>query len=768
MSRPPAWTARLRSRWRRWLRDPAGFGADLSSPPLRAYFLGQLHGVTRFLDAVDARTRRARAQWKTGQVALRHMEGRDGPAFAFLDRHANPPDVWPDRIHIPSTDVRAMVCAFDAEGELIAVSEIGPDQPGVLMLGGRAAAVVDAIDPRGGALPARLDVAPIGRLGHIDILRAGGLRMPDALKVVWPPMERRPAEPSPSAYRLWSLRNEPGGAELDAVRTWATRHPELPTVSILMPVHDPRPEHLQAAIDSVVGQAYGRWRLCIADDGSVSPEVRRILDRTAADPRVRLVRHDSARGVAAATNAAMSLAEGDIAVFLDHDDLLAPHALAAIGWTFAAHPDAVAVYSDEDSVDARGRRSAPLFKPDFDGERLLAQNYQNHAFATRLDLLRRLGGLREGLDGSQDHDLALRIVEAGAGRIVHIPHVLYHWRIYPGAGTMSQRASGQADGARLKAVGGHLERTGVKAAITTGARGRLRIERALPEPLPEVLAIIPTRDRPGLLEACVTGLLEQTDYPALKLCVVDNGSRAPDALDLLARLEKTPRVGVLRIDAPFNFSALNNAAAARATSPLLAFVNDDILVVEPHWLRTMVALALEPDVGAVGAKLFYPDGRLQHAGIVLGLGPQKVAGHEFRGAPGDSPGPQYRLLVTREASAVTAACMVARKAAFDAVGGFDEAAFPVAFNDVDLCLRLRAAGLRILWTPEARLMHLESATRSADKAGVHGARFAAETARMRERWGKLLDADPYYNPNLTLEDESFGLAPRSRARLPWR
>ncbi len=224
---------------------------------------------------------------------------------------------------------------------------------------------------------------------------------------------------------------------------------------------------------------------------------------------------------------------------------------------------------------------------------------------------------------------------------------------------------------------------------------------------------------------------------------------------------------MLRIDAPFNFSALNNAAASRAEARVLAFINDDIMVIEPGWLKAMVAMAVQPDVGAVGAKLFYPDGRLQHAGIILGLGPQKVAGHEFRGAPGDSPGPQNRLLLAREASAVTAACMVVEARKFREVGGFDADALPVAFNDVDLCLKLGRAGYRTLWTPRARLMHLESATRGADKSGPASARIAAEARAMRERWGGVLNADPYYNPNLTLEDESFTLAERSRAGRPW-
>jgi GT2 family glycosyltransferase len=354
------------------------------------------------------------------------------------------------------------------------------------------------------------------------------------------------------------------------------------------------------------------------------------------------------------------------------------------------------------------------------------------------------------------------------GPILHVPHVLYHWRIFPGGGSFSQTSRPDIDSARARLVGERLEQAGEQVELALGPRGHLILKRSLPEPAPTVTAIVPTRDHPDLLEACAAGLLEQTGYPGLELCIVDNGSRTERALRLLDRLARTPRVRVLRIDAPFNFSALNNAAATAAKSRLLAFINDDILVAEAGWLTPMAALAVRPDVGAVGAKLFYPDGRIQHAGIVLGLGPHHIAGHEFRGAPGESPGPQNRLLLTREVSAVTAACMVVERDKFRAVGGFDSEALPVAFNDVDLCLKLAAKGWRSLWTPQARLMHLESASRGSDKAAEAATRLDREAAHMRERWGDRLTRDPYYNPNLTLEDESFTLAAKSRAGAPWR
>jgi O-antigen biosynthesis protein len=769
MSAFGVWAGRFGSRWRKWWRDPAGFVDDLPSPALRRLSLLGLAGGSLVSDLLDENDRRAGGAWRQGRVALVQTPGEQRE-FRFLTRQGQPPGAWPARVLIeaPGSDLSAVVVAFGEGGGVLTAAEMGPGRRAIIAPGGRPVWTRVYRTDEGAGLPERLNARPLSRCDLVALLRAQGEDVATALRAAWPPTERRPAEPPLGAYRAWIERNEPGRADVEPIRAWLKAKAGLPRISVLMPVHDPDPAHLQAAIRSVQDQIHEDWRLCIADDGSRSEEVRLILAAAASDPRVRLSVQAEAEGVAAATNAALALAEGEVALFLDHDDVLAPHALAMIAAAFAEHPDAAAVYSDEDVIDAHGRRSAPAFKPDFDHERLLAQNYVNHAFAVRLDLLRRLGGLRGGLEGAQDHDLVLRVVESGSGPLLHLPHILYHWRIFPGGGSFSQSAGARIDRARVQVAREHLDRTGRPAVLAPGPRGHLIVERPLPDPLPEITAIIPTRDHPGLLEACVAGLLEQTDYPGLRLCVVDNGSRTERALRLLERLERTPRVKVLRIDAPFNFAALNNTAVKTAETELVAFINDDVIVVEPGWLKAMAALAAQPDVGAVGAKLFYPDGRLQHAGIVLGVGPHRVAGHEFRGAPGASPGPQNRLLLTREASAVTAACMVASRSRFLEVGGFDEERFPVAFNDVDLCLKLGQAGYRIMWTPQARLMHLESASRGSDKLKAAGERLAREARLMHERWGEGLMEDPFYNPNLTLVDESFTLAHRSRAQQPWR
>jgi len=280
----------------------------------------------------------------------------------------------------------------------------------------------------------------------------------------------------------------------------------------------------------------------------------------------------------------------------------------------------------------------------------------------------------------------------------------------------------------------------------------------LPRPLPSVRVIVPTNDRPDLLGACITGLLRVTDYPGLKVVIVDNGQGDPNARAQIRELAQRNRVEVIARPGPFNHSSFNNDAAAPDGAEILCLLNDDILILEPDWLRVMVSHAIRPGVGAVGAKLFYPDGRIQHAGVVVGLGRDRVAGHELRGAPPDTPGIQSRLMVTRQVDAVTAGCMVIARDKFLSVGGFDAETFPVSFNDVDLCLRLEQAGLKSIWTPHARLIHIESASRGKVQTPEARARFQAEVDRMRARWADRLDAGADYHPALSRHDESFALA----------
>ncbi|WP_439814331.1 glycosyltransferase [Zavarzinia sp. CC-PAN008] len=570
-----------------------------------------------------------------------------------------------------------------------------------------------------------------------------------------------------SDYDLWVATEDAlGEADLAAIRTHLEHLPQ-PLISIVMPVWNTPEAYLDAAIHSVRAQLYPAWELCIADDASTAPHVRRVLEaHAAADARIRIAWRERNGHISAASNTSLAMARGSFIALMDHDDVLPVHALYMVAVALAGQPDLDLIYSDEDKIDEAGRRFEPYFKPDFDPDLLLGQNYISHLGVYRTDLVRRVGGFREGFEGSQDYDLALRVVDQTTpARIRHLPHILYHWRVFKGAGTFSTVHLDRATDAARRALAEAHARAG-RAAVVGPAAGVYHHAHAPLSATPTVTAIVPTRDRLDLVRRCVEGLLEQTDYPALDVIVVDNGSVEPATLAWLAGLATRPRVQVLRVDGPFNFSRLNNVAAERAQGELLALVNNDIEVLDRGWLKAMVARIAAPDVGVVGARLLYPDRRVQHAGVVLGV--LGVAAHVHAGLPAEAPGYFGRAQLVQRVSAVTAACMLVKAAAWRAVGGLDEVNLAVAFNDVDLCLRIGETGLACLWTPEATLIHHESASRGSDLDPSRIARFQGEVAYMQQRWGHLLLNDPFFNPNLSLQGTDHRPAFPTRAPRPWR
>ncbi|GEP09455.1 glycosyltransferase family 2 protein [Methylobacterium gnaphalii] len=531
-----------------------------------------------------------------------------------------------------------------------------------------------------------------------------------------------------------------------------------PALSVLMPVYNPDPAVLEKAIASVRGQLYPHWQLCIADDASNRPGVSAVLERAAAaERRIRLIRRGENGHISRATNSALEAATGTFCAFLDHDDLLPENALYEVARALIANPDLDLIYSDEDKVDAKGKRFEPHFKPDWNPELLLAQNYLNHLTVIRTDLIRRVGGLRPGFEGSQDHDLLMRIADDLApDRVLHIPKVLYHWRAAIGSGTFSDAALATAEAARLRALDETIARRGWPHRAERGPAGFNRLVRALPEPAPLVSVVIPTRDRAELLSVALDGLLTKTDYPAIEVVIVDNDSVEPETAALFARYRDDPRVRVVKSPGKFNFSKLSNAGAEAARGDVLLFLNNDIEVVEPGWLRELVSIAAEPHVGAVGAKLFYPDWTLQHGGVVLGAG--GIAGHSHLGIEREDPGYFARMVVSQQVSAVTGACLAMRKAVFEEIGGFDAERLSVAFNDIDLCLRATEAGYQVIWTPHAVLIHHESKSRGHEDTPEKRARFEGETKVMVERWSKQLSRDPFYNLNLSRAKANFKLS----------
>lgn len=580
----------------------------------------------------------------------------------------------------------------------------------------------------------------------------------------------------PSSYEHWIRENDVPTPEVSRVllerqKDW----PFKPKISIIMPVFNPGLEWLDKAIASVCAQTYANWELCVADDASEKEEVRTLLrGYQQREARIKLVFCESHGHISAASNRALALATGEFVALVDHDDLIPPHALHYVVEVLQEHPDARMIYSDEDKIDLEGKRFSPYFKPDFNLDLFHAQNFFSHLGVYRRDLVDKVGGFREGLEGSQDYDLALRCLERiPASQVIHIPRILYHWRAVPGSTAIGASEKGYASVAALRAVREHMTRQYpdreilVEPAVVEGCQ---RIRWPLPATRPFVSLIVPTRNQSAVLAQCIESILAKTAYGAFEILIVDNQTDEREALDYMARLvAQHPHIRVLRHDEPFNYSAINNEAVRQARGEILGLINNDTEVLTDPvegrcWLGEMVSHALRPDVGAVGAKLFYPGGMVQHAGVLIGSGgnSRPVAGHLFAGLSRGDLGYFGRAMLAQELSAVTAACMILRKEVFLEAGGLNEEDLPVAFNDVDLCLSIRARGYRNVWTPQAKLIHHESLSRGSDALEENRPRALREVDFMHRKWGRTLTDDPFYNPNLNYARADFSLAFPSR------
>ena len=536
-----------------------------------------------------------------------------------------------------------------------------------------------------------------------------------------------------------------------------------PTISVVLPVFNTDERFLRQCIESVLNQSYPRWQLCIADDASSQLHVRRVLKAyMEKDGRIDVVFRSVNGHIAAASNSALALAKGAYIALLDHDDLLAEHALLRVVQALNNTPNAAVFYSDEDKVDGEGKRFEPHFKPDWNPDLLLSQNYMSHLGVYKTELVRVVGGFREGVEGSQDHDLMLRCVrEVDADQIVHIPEVLYHWRSIPGSTAERADQKDYTTAAGVRALTEYFS-----SSIAEGDDSAVRVEAGslpntyrvrwpLHEPRPLVSLLIPTRDGYEILKRCVDSILEKTVYDNYEILILNNQSRCPETMAYLRDVSGISRVTVYNWNYPFNYSSINNFGASKAKGAIIGLLNNDVEVITPAWLDEMVSQACRPDIGCVGAMLYYPNDTVQHAGVVLGIG--GVAGHAHKYFSRNEHGYFARLRLVQNYSAVTGACLLVRKAVFDQVGGLDEEHLAIAFNDVDFCLRVREAGYRNLWTPYAELYHHESLTRGADDTNKKRARARREADYMRKRWGTALDNDPAYNPNLTLVHEDFSL-----------
>lgn len=566
--------------------------------------------------------------------------------------------------------------------------------------------------------------------------------------------------PSLRRHALWfRLYGRPGQADIAAIRGHIGRLAWRPTVSLAVALGD-RDEPLAATVASVCGQLYPDWELLLAGPAVALARVKdQLAPRLAAEPRIRLI-ESAGGGEGAALNACVAAAAGEFVAWLDTGDLLAPHALYTIAAEAEGHAEAAILYTDEDAIDARCHHHDPRYKTDWNPDLFLGHDAIGRLTAIRRDLVAGLGGVRAEFGDAALYDLTLRASErVTPDRIRHIPLVLYHRR---DRGEAPHRDAA----AYCRAVAEHLIRTKADATATTLPSGHVRVRYRLPTPKPPVSLIVPTRDQAGLLRQCVDGLLRRTDYEPLEIVIVDNNSEAPETFAYFAELASDNRVRILAYPGRFNYSAINNFAVAGARHEIIGLINNDIDVIHADWLDEMVSHAIRPEIGAVGAKLYYPDDTIQHAGTIVGL--HGGADHAFRHRRRGDAGYLDRLLLTQNLSALTAACLIMRKSVYDEVGGLDADNLTVAYNDVDLCLRVRARGYRIVWTPFAELYHHESASRGHELTPEKAARFRREVGYLAGRWPEVIAHDPYYNPNLEIIDDDFGLAFPPRTVPPWR
>jgi GT2 family glycosyltransferase/glycosyltransferase involved in cell wall biosynthesis len=588
--------------------------------------------------------------------------------------------------------------------------------------------------------------------------------MPEAAQEKTEDLVEEPVElPEPvPPYEEWLRNNSWNEAARLEAEAELARLPRRPLLSVVMPVYNGDGHWLERAIESVQDQVYPDWELCIADDASTRPHVRRILRRFAAsDDRLKVRFLERNGNISLASNAAAELAGGEYIVLLDQDDELSPDCLLEVARAIVEHDDPDIVYSDDDKVDVDGRRYDPQFKPDWSPELLLSYMYISHVFCIRRDRFEEVGGFRVGFEGCQDYDLALRLTD-GPSRVAHIPKVLYHWRSLPSSTASTGLAKPEAFERGIRSVQEALDRRGIDGRVSRpdfAEQLHLGIFQAdFPDDGPPVSILIPTKDRLPLVRQCVDSILSKTTYRNYEVVIIDNESEEAETLDYFARLPERCRVvRVSNEGGRFSYSRVNNEAVDRLgpDREFVLFLNNDTEVRRPEWLSQLVGFARIEGVGAVGARLLFPDGRVQHAGVLTTVC-DGLPAHAFRLTPHWDNGYLSYSAVARNYSAVTAACLLMRRDLFRQLGGFDEQRFAVAYNDVDLCLRVRDAGHRVVYAPRAELTHHEGASRGfGDTPG--------EPLAYKRAWG--LDRDPFYNPNLDRNSETFALRTR---RAPGR
>lgn len=559
---------------------------------------------------------------------------------------------------------------------------------------------------------------------------------------------KTPAPAPASDYLRYVEEIKLGHDQIKKIRQEITNFDYKPLISIVVPVYNVDEIWLRKAINSVMDQYYDKWELCLADDASPNPRVREVLkEYSELDPRIRINFRPQNGGIVKASNTALKLARGAYVGLLDHDDELTPDALYQVVKSLQTERYDL-IYSDEDKLEMDGTPCDPHFKPDFNLDLLYSINYICHFTVIRRKILEEIGGFREGLDGSQDYDLFLRITEKKRN-IHHIRKVLYHWRKIPGSTAATVEAKSYVFEAAKKALRDTLKKRNIKAEVQDGLwKGSYRVKREISgEPL--VSIIIPFRDKVEILKVAIDSIFAKTSYENYEILLVNNDSQLLETRQYIREMENCPRVEVLHYNAPFNFSAINNFAALKAKGEYLILLNNDTEVIDPDWIQGMLEHAQRPEVGCVGVKLLYPNNHIQHAGVIVGIG--GAANHAFSKIPADQNGYMGNINVIRDYSAVTAACVMVKKSVYEEMDGLDEENLAVAFNDVDFCLRLREKGYLVVYTPYSLLYHHESYSRG------YSVNFNEEYYLRTRHQDFFRQVDPYYNPNLTMERLDFSL-----------
>lgn len=529
-------------------------------------------------------------------------------------------------------------------------------------------------------------------------------------------------------------------------------------ISVLVPAYRTPESYLRQMIESVQAQTYENWELCIADGSGKEESLEKIVSQYAAkDSRIRYQLLDKNEGISGNTNAAIRMASGEYLAFFDHDDLLAEDALYEAARAIEEQK-AELIYTDEDKVRADlSEYFQPHFKPDYNPDLLCANNYICHLVVVKKELADRVGGLRKEFDGAQDHDFLLRITER-ADRIVHIPKVLYHWRIHKASTADNPASKLYAYQAGQKAISEHLKRLGLEAEVSqTKDFGFYRVSYPV-QGTPLVSIVIPNKDEKDTLKACLESIKEKTTYPSYEIVIVENNSQTSEIFEYYKEIDGKDGIRVVTWKEPFNYSKINNFGFQYAKGDYVICLNNDITVITPSWIEEMLGYCQRPGTGIVGVRLYFPDDTIQHAGIIVGMG--GCAGSLFVGMNRKRTGYMHKAALVQDLSAVTAACMMVKREAFEAAGGFEES-LAVAFNDVDFCLKVRRAGYLVVYNPYAELYHYESKTRGLEDSPEKQRRFQSEIEYMRCHWLDILKrGDPYYNRNFSLKDCNYSIRPR--------